>query len=159
MPPDRPRRVPLDIRALSGREEIFRVSQGSRRDPAVETWLAAQPQELRSVAKQWFGKMRQCGADVRELMHDGCPVACVADAPFGYVNTFTAHVNIGFFNGAGLDDPLGLLEGSGKRMRHVRLTSGRKIDCAALTALIETAYRDIRARLEVDQDQRRTLSG
>jgi hypothetical protein len=27
--------------------------------------------------------MRQCGGDVRELMHDGCPTACVDDAAFG----------------------------------------------------------------------------
>jgi hypothetical protein len=54
--------------------------------------------------------MRQCGGDVRELMHDGCPVACVADAPFGYVNTFKTHVNVGFFQGAALEDLSGLLE-------------------------------------------------
>jgi hypothetical protein len=44
--------------------------------------------------------MRGCGDDVRELVHDGCPVACVADAPFGYVNVFRTHVNVGFFYGA-----------------------------------------------------------
>jgi hypothetical protein len=49
--------------------------------------------------------MRQCGDDVRELMHDGCPVACIKDAPFAYVNTFTSHVNVGFFHGAKLSDP------------------------------------------------------
>ena len=91
--------------------------------------------------------MRRCGADVRELMHDGCPVACVQDAPFGYVNTFKAHVNVGFFNGATLDDPAGLLEGAGKRMRHVKLRWGEPVNSAAMTELIAAAYRDIRLRL------------
>jgi hypothetical protein len=91
--------------------------------------------------------MRQCGDDVRELMHDGCPVACVEDAPFGYVNAFKSHVNVGFFYGAVLEDPAGLLEGSGKRMRHVKLGPGRQLNATALSALIDTAYMDIRDRL------------
>jgi len=65
--------------------------------------------------------MRACGDDVRELIHDGCPVACVEDVAFGYVNAFRSHVNVGFFHGAALKDPAGLLEGAGKRMRHVKL--------------------------------------
>ena len=91
--------------------------------------------------------MRQCGDDVLELMHDGCPVACVEDAPFAYVDSFTSHVNVGFFYGAVLDDPAGLLEGSGKRMRHVKLRPGRELDAAALGDLIAAAYVDIKARL------------
>ena len=91
--------------------------------------------------------MRQCGADVRELLHDGCPVACVEDAPFGYVNTFKNHVNVGFFYGALLEDPAGLLEGSGKRMRHVKLQPGADLDAASLRNLIDAAYADIKTRL------------
>ena len=83
-------------------------------------------------------------------MHDGCPVACVGDAPFGYVNTFTAHANVGFFHGAALPDPAGLLEGSGKYMRHVKLRPGVVSDSAGLRRLIENAYSDIKARLDVD---------
>ena len=91
--------------------------------------------------------MRGCGADVRELLHDGHPTACVEDAAFGYVNAFKAHVNVGFFNGAALDDPAGLLEGSGRNMRHVKLRWGEQVDAAALSELIASAYRDIRLRL------------
>jgi len=91
--------------------------------------------------------MRECGDDVRELMHDGCPVACVGDAPFGYVNVFRSHVNVGFFLGAQLEDPTGLLEGNGKRMRHVKLKPGADLDVAALSALIDTSYVDIKSRL------------
>jgi hypothetical protein len=92
--------------------------------------------------------MRECGDDVRELIHDGCPVACVEDAPFSYVNAFKAHVNVGFFDGAELPDPAGLLEGSGKHMRHVKLKPGAAINSAALGRLIDEAYSDIKARLE-----------
>lgn len=92
-------------------------------------------------------QMRQCGDDVRELLHDGCPVACVDDAPFGYVNSFKSHVNVGFFYGAELENPAGLLAGSGKRMRHVKLSPDRECNAAALRDLINAAYLDIKARL------------
>jgi hypothetical protein len=144
---DRPRRIPLDLHGLSGQVEIFRVSASAGPDPAVEAWLAGDPAELRSVARHWFERMRQCGGDVRELMHDGCPVACIEDAPFGYVNSFKSHVNVGFFYGALLEDPAGLLEGSGKRMRHVKLSPGRAMNESALGDLIDAAYADIKARL------------
>jgi hypothetical protein len=55
-------------------------------------------------------------------------------------------VNIGFYQGAALPDPAGLLEGSGKRMRHVKLRWGGKVDEAALAALIAAAYRDMKSR-------------
>jgi hypothetical protein len=130
-----------------GRTEIFRLSGGAKTDPSVDAWFTDGPIELRSIALTWFARMRQCGDDVRELMHDGCPVACVEDAPFGYVNSFSSHVNVGFFNGAALEDPAGLLEGSGKYMRHVKLKPGREFNAAALRQLIDAAYSDIGARL------------
>lgn len=147
MRPHRSRRVALDLRGLIGSTDIFRLSRGVKNDPAVDSWLTDSPIELRSIAQQWFVRMRQCGDDVRELMHDGCPVACVEDAPFGYVNSFKSHVNVGFFYGAMLRDPAALLEGSGKRMRHVKLKPGTDIDTAALRDLIDAAHSDIKARL------------
>jgi hypothetical protein len=49
--------------------------------------------------------MRKCGDEVRELLNDGCPVASLGDALFGYVNVFTSYVNVGFVHGAALPDP------------------------------------------------------
>ena len=129
---------------------ILRLSGAVERDPAIDFWLNSPPDALRSIARKWFAKMRVLGDDVRELMHDGCPVACVYDAPFGYVNTFRSHVNVGFFNGAVLRDPANLLEGTGKRMRHVKLKPGFEIDSSSLTALIHAAYIDMKARSSLD---------
>src|ERR1700685_1107787 len=146
------RRIALDLGGVSGMHEILRLSGGVKRDPAVDTWLVeGGPVELQSIAQKWFARMRQCGDDVRELMHDGCPVACVEDAPFGYVNTFKSHVNVGFFHGAVLKDPAGLLQGSGKRMRHVKLSPGRELNATALSDLIGAAYADIKGRLGAER--------
>ena len=127
---------------------MLRFAGAARRDPAVDAWLSQQSDLFGSIARQWFDAMRECGDDVRELIHDGCPAACVEDAPFCYVNVFKDHVNVGFFFGAELRDPARLLQGTGKRMRHVKLRAGADVDSAALAALIEAAYSDIRARLE-----------
>ncbi|AGH51343.1 hypothetical protein G432_18125 [Sphingomonas sp. MM-1] len=128
--------------------QLFRLSGAVSRDPNVDPWFAAGADELRSLARLWFDRMRACGPDVRELLHDGQPTACVGGAAFGYVDAFTSHVNVGFFHGAALEDPAGLLEGTGKRMRHVKLRRGQPVDDAALGALLAAAYRDIRLRLE-----------
>jgi hypothetical protein len=103
--------------------------------------------ELGVIAREWFEVMRACGTDVRELLHDGHPTACVADAAFGYVNAFKAHVNVGFFRGAELADPERLLEGTGRLMRHVKLRPGCSVNATALRKLIETAYTDMKGRL------------
>ncbi len=105
------------------------------------------PGELGAIAQRWFEVMRGCGDDVRELLHDGQPTACVGDAAFAYVDAFRAHVNVGFFRGAEIADPDGLLEGAGKFMRHVKLGPGRDVDTTALRKLIQTAYTDMKGRL------------
>jgi hypothetical protein len=128
-------------------DDLFRFPSAVGRDPRVEAWFAEPDHEMRRMALPWFERMRACGADVRELMHDRCPWACVGEAAFGYVAAFNAHVNVGFLQGAALDDPTGLLEGSGKRMRHVKVRWGEPVDDTALAALISAAYRDMRARL------------
>ena len=130
------------------RDDLLRFDGAQERDPAVDAWLSERAGELGAMAREWFEVMRECGDEVRELVQDGWPVACLGDAPFGYVNVFTAHVNVGFFHGAALKDPAGLLAGTGKRMRHVKLRPGTPTNAAALRDLIEGAYRDIKGRVE-----------
>src|SRR5678816_2671026 len=126
--------------------QLFRFPSAIKRDPAIEVWMHEHPGELGAIARRWFEVMRACGDDVRELLHDGHPTACIGDAAFAYVNAFTAHVNVGFFRGAELADPARLLEGAGRFMRHVKLRPGHPVDTTALTCLIEAAYTDMQRR-------------
>jgi hypothetical protein len=128
---------------------IFRLSGAEKRDPTIDEWLS-KTDALTAIARKWFKQMRACGDDVLELMHDGCPVVCVDDAPFAYVNVFKSHTNVGFFHGADFDDPAGLLEGTGKRMRHVKVEPGSEPDSVALANLIHVAYLDIKVRLRCE---------
>jgi hypothetical protein len=123
---------------------LFRFRETFERDPSIELWFEDQSDELGRMARHWFQVIRSCGEDVREVLHDGHPTACVRDAAFAYVNAFKAHVNVGFFLGAQMEDPADLLEGTGKYMRHVKLRPGSEVDEEALTSLVENAYRDMR---------------
>ena len=129
---------------------LMRFPTAVSHDEAVDGWLAAVAPPLGDLARSAYAKLRRCGPGVTELMHDGMPTACVEDAAFAYVNAFTAHVNLGFFCGAALPDPEGLLEGSGKFMRHVKLRPGQLPDAAALQALVDAAYADVRQRLRAE---------
>jgi hypothetical protein len=128
--------------------ELLRFNSTVEHDPAIDEWMKEHQGELGAIAHEWFEVMRKCGDEVREVFHDGCANACLGDAPFGYVNIFTSHVNVGFFHGASLPDPNHLLQGTGKFMRHVKLKPGTATDTAALNKLIEMAYSDIKARVE-----------
>jgi hypothetical protein len=125
---------------------VLRFPDAVPHDPGVDAWFDERA-GLGAIARQWFLSMRACGPDVRELLHDGHPTACVGDAAFAYTNAFTYHVNVGFFLGATLPDPAQLLDGDGRYMRHVKLRPGLSVDAAALEALVVAAYRDMKARL------------
>lgn len=130
---------------------IIRYSGAVARDPAIEAWFESRSAPLRPLARRWFATMRKSGPDVVELLHDDYATVCVGDAPFAYVGAFTAHVNVGFYHGVELPDPAGLLQGTGKRMRHTKLRPDAAIDEQALAALIAAAYRDIIARLQLPE--------
>ena len=128
--------------------DLLRFNDTLEHDPAIDTWLQAHSGALGAISQRWFQVMRSCGDEVRELLHDGCPVACFGDAPFAYVNVFSSHVNVGFFQGASLPDPAHLLQGTGKFMRHIKLKPETPTDAAYLNKLIQTAYTHMKARVE-----------
>jgi len=130
---------------------FLRFNGATRHQPQIDMWFGSQRHELAVIAREWFSRMRECGQDVTELLHDGHPTACVEDAAFGYVNVFTSHVNVGFFHGASLEDPSSLLQGTGRFMRHVKARPGALPDRASLEALIRAAYADIKTRLAADE--------
>ena len=65
---------------------IFRLPGALKRDPAIGAWMQRHSGELGALARHWFDVMRGCGEDVRELLHDGHPTACIGDVAFAYVN-------------------------------------------------------------------------
>ncbi len=124
---------------------LLRFPTAVKHDPAIDAWFSARG-HLGAIGRRWFEVMRACGDDVRELLHDGHPTACLGDAAFGYTNAFTSHLNVGFFGGAELKDPDRILEGTGKFMRHVKIGPETQINENALTEMIGRAYDDMKQR-------------
>lgn len=61
------------------------------------------------------------------------------DGPFAYLKAFSTTVNFGFWRGADLSDPDGLLEGTGDRMRHVKIRSAEDVDKSRFAAWVKEA--------------------
>src|SRR4030095_16318150 len=81
----------VPLRSIIPMNRLMRFPSAAQRDPDIQAWMSEHSDELGAIAKYWFDVMRDCGDDVRELLHDGHPTACVADAAFAYVNAFRAH--------------------------------------------------------------------
>lgn len=127
-----------------GVTRLFPLPSALPRDPAVDAWLEQAPGPLGELARRWFAELRACGDDVRETMHDGQATACVGEDAFAYVALHSRHLSLGFFAGAELPDPAGLLLGAGRFMRHVRLEPGAPIDEEALRGLVRAGCEAVR---------------
>jgi hypothetical protein len=67
------------------------------------------------------------------------PVWLSGGGPFAYVKAFPRSVNIGFWRGAQLDDPDGLLQGEGDRMKHVPIRSVDDVPAEAIGRFVRQA--------------------
>ena len=132
-------------------DALFIFPDATVHDADVAAWLSRHDGELGKIARILIERLRDCGDDTRELIHDGRPTLCVEMAAFAYVDAYSCHAAIGFFEGASLPDPKLLLEGQGKRMRHVKLRSPADLNRPGLFALIDAAYHDMRQRLGPSQ--------
>ena len=59
-----------------------------------------------------------------------------------YILPYSAWVNLGFYKGADLPDPEGLLEGTGKKLRHVKIRSVEDAENPQLIPLIKSALKE-----------------
>lgn len=128
-------------------EKLLQYTNKDFQDITMDEWLIKKDAALQPLVAKWFDEIKSCGADVEEIFHDNCPMGCVQHTPFAYVNAFTSHINLGFFYGAFLIDKNRLLEGEGKRMRHVKIKPGFACNETGIKSLIREAYSDIKKRL------------
>jgi hypothetical protein len=90
-------------------------------------------------------------AALRRLIREAAPDAVESikwaqpvyedNGPFCYIKAFKSHVNFGFWRGVDIPDPQGLLQGSGDKMRHVRLTRVEDIQTDAFRDMVRSAVR------------------
>lgn len=104
-------------------------------EPGVREIAAALRTEIRSLlpdaVEKTHGGWKIVGYSVDGSM--GTTICAIAPHP--------SHVNLQFFHGTDLEghDPEGLLEGTGKRARHVKLLAAEDARRPAVTALVRRA--------------------
>jgi hypothetical protein len=97
------------------------------------------------------GMLSEVAPDAHEIIYHGALGYGPTDSGFDrilYISVFSDHINLGLFYGAGLPDPDALLSGSGKQMRHVKLTSAQSWPAPAIRQLLELAWPDGLARVQ-----------
>jgi hypothetical protein len=61
---------------------------------------------------------------------------------YAYIGVQGSYLNLGFYHGTALNDPTRLLEGTGKRLRHVKIYDAAEVKNAAIAALLREAISD-----------------
>jgi hypothetical protein len=108
-----------------------------------EEVLAGSSDEIRAIATRLRALMVDVYPDVVEVPWPKQRIAGYGVGPkkmsehFCYIGTHSAHVNLGFYYGAGLPDPEGLLEGTGKKLRHIKVRDVEDVDRPAVREMIE----------------------
>jgi hypothetical protein len=134
----------------SASKRRYRYRGTVRHDPAIDAYVASVRGELGAIVARLVALVRSNVPGHDELRVHGAPQFCIDGEPFCYVVGYAKHVNLGFCEGAGLPDPEGLLEGTGKSMRHVKLRSAEKLPGKTLSRMVREAARRLRARQAAD---------
>lgn len=126
--------------------DVLRLKDTKQHDPRIDEWLDSFEGDLAAIAREATRMVRFYAVGGTETMQDGHPVTCIDAAPFAYIAMEKDHVRLGFFQGAFLPDPKGLLTGEDKAMRYIRLAPRAGLDATAIADLIQAAYDDMSLR-------------
>ena len=107
-------------------------------DKTVDGYISGLESWQAEIVSQVRGIILQAAPQAKESIKWAQPVY-ESGGPFAYMKAFKKAVNFGFWRGIDLDDPKGILEGSGDKMRHVKLTSLEDIDAAQFADLVRQA--------------------
>ena len=109
-------------------------------DPRVDAWLRGQSKEFRDLCTAARAALSEALPGARETIKWGYPT-WVGKGNIVAVAPHTDHVNLQFYRGTSLPDPGGILEGTGKALRHVKLRHAKDLKTPAVKALLRAAWR------------------
>ena len=108
-------------------------------DPACQSWIEEQPAEHQT----WLAALRQqivaTVPETEESFKWSRPCYAIGGTLFCYLAAAKNYVTIGFHRGAELPDPDGMLEGTGKGMRHLKVRSESDASSKVVRELIHDA--------------------
>ena len=115
-------------------------------DPEYVGFLAALDSPVRDLALAARATVLDQAPEALELAYDSYNAVALAftftgrlKEAFAHVAAYARHVNLGFNQGAMLPDPQGRLRGTGKAIRHVRLTAPEELADQAIRELLDAA--------------------
>ena len=100
---------------------------------ALEDWKGEVVSAVRSI-------ILKSAPEAKESIKWAQPVYEI-NGPFCYIKAFKDSVNFGFWRGIDIDDPSGLLQGTGEKMRHVKLTSLSDVNESVFSGFVKQAVR------------------
>jgi hypothetical protein len=117
-------------------------------DPAVDTFLKGYPPPVREIAVKARETILSVFPSASEKVYPGWKVIQYGAGTsmkevFAVLSPQKERVNLGLANGADLPDPEGLLEGSGKGIRHIKLSSPEAASAPAVKELVAGALRAV----------------
>src|SRR5947209_19891442 len=116
-------------------------------DP-VERFLARFPLDVQATGRKLRTLLMStmpphaCEMLLARHNHFGYSMSASARDQVLYICPLSDYVRLGFYYGGHLDDPQHLLEGEGKRMRHIKVRSVEEANGAALKRLVKSAWAD-----------------
>jgi hypothetical protein len=124
--------------------KIGRVSS-TKAEPAFGDVLALCKPELLPICVSLRSLIGKLDPAFVELVWPKQKIASFGIGPkkmsehYAYIAVHSAHINLGFYQGASLKDPQKLLEGTGKNLRHVKITSAAIVSTPAISTLLRQA--------------------
>ena len=112
---------------------------------AFEAVLVGANEDVRSVCIELRRLIASSHKDFVEVVWPRFKIASFGVGPkkmtehYAYIAAYRSHVNLGFYRGASLDDPRGLLEGTGKKLRHIKFVGTTAVKGPAVRALLRQA--------------------
>jgi hypothetical protein len=112
---------------------------------AIDTTLASHPSEVAAICRHLRATAQEVMPEAHERWYHSTIAYSISASlfePICYIAPMKGYANLGFFFGTHLDDPEHLLEGTGARMRHVKVRSLEQAQNPALAALLKAAWLD-----------------
>ena len=106
---------------------------------SFEEYLAGQTPRNQAVIRALRTFVKRVAPQLQESVKWGNGCWIQGKAPVAYVYSAPDHVQFGFFGGSALKDPMGLLNGKGKFVRHIKVGKRSDIDEIAFGALLRQA--------------------
>jgi hypothetical protein len=107
-------------------------------DKTVDSYIAGLDESQAKIVANVRQIVRQAAPEATESFKWAQPVY-ETNGPFCYIKAFKNYVNFGFWRGVDLDDPQGLLQGTGEKMRHVKLADVADIDEPVFSSFVRQA--------------------